>query len=177
MNDQDHNARTPHRAEFTYDIAASPEQVWQAIATAGGISTWMVPTSLDPRVGGEVSFDFGEFSLTGTVTAYEPQTRFAYEEPWPIAERPEKISPEMADWFKSRDVPLEQVYDTLARATPIATEFLVEAQSGGSCVVRIITSAYGAGSDWENEFFEEMVETTRPIWDALAAHFASVEAR
>lgn len=172
MNDEERTARVAHRAELTYGIAAAPEEVWRAIATAGGISSWMVPTTLEPRIGGEVSFDFGAFTLDGTVTAYDPGRRFAYEEPWPIAERAEDVSPEMVEWFSRRRVPLERVYEDLAHATPIATEFVIEARSGGSCVVRIVTSAYGAGADWENEFFAEMVETTRPIWDGLAAYFA-----
>lgn len=166
--------RTQHRAEVVYDIPASPEQVWEAIATARGISSWMAPASLDPRVGGEVSFDFGDSMPPGRVIAYEPETRFGYEEPWPIADRAEDIGPEMTDWFARRGIPLAQVYEDLRQASPIATEFIVEARSGGTCVVRIVTSAYGSGADWENEFFAEMVETTRPIWDALAAHFAPV---
>ncbi len=57
--------RVEHRVEHRYEVAASPEDVWEAIATAGGISSWMVPARLDPRIGGEVSFDLGEFTSTG----------------------------------------------------------------------------------------------------------------
>ena len=77
--------------ERTYEVAATPEQVWDAIATADGISAWMVPTRLDPQIGGEVSFDLGDFSSTGVVTDYTPNHRFAYEEPWPIADQAEDI--------------------------------------------------------------------------------------
>ena len=45
--------RVEHRMERTYEVAATPEQVWDAIATADGISAWMVPTRLDPQIGGE----------------------------------------------------------------------------------------------------------------------------
>ena len=54
--------------------------------------------------------------------------------------------------------------------TPIATEFLVEAASGGSCVIRVVTSAYGSGADWENEFFAEMIEGVIALLDNLATH-------
>jgi uncharacterized protein YndB with AHSA1/START domain len=47
-------------------------KVWDAIATADGISAWMVPTRLDPQIGGEVSFDLGDFRSTGVVTDYTP---------------------------------------------------------------------------------------------------------
>lgn len=166
--------RVEHRAERTYEVAATPEQVWEAIATADGISSWMGPTRLDPRVGGEVAFDLDEVTSTGVVTGYTPHARFAYEEAWPIAERPEDVEPEMAEWLASIGVPLSEVCEGLPLVTPIATEFLVEAESGGSCVIRIVTSAYGSGADWENEFFTEMVASTVPIWDRLAAHLATV---
>ena len=63
--------------ERTYEVAATPDQVWEAIATADGISAWMVPTRLDPQIGGAVSFDLGDFWSHGIVTDYT-QPRFAY---------------------------------------------------------------------------------------------------
>jgi len=163
--------RVEHRMERTYEVAATPEQVWDAIATADGISAWMVPTRLDPQVGGEVSFDLGGFWLSGVVTDYTPNRRFAYEEPWPIADRAEDIPAEMVEWFEAIGVPLSEVYRDLSSATPIATEFLVESASGGSCVIRVVTSAYGSGAEWENEFFAEMIADVIPILDNLATHF------
>jgi len=171
VTNPDHPDRVEHRMERTYEVAATPEQVWQAIATADGISTWMAPTRLDPQIGGEVSFDLGGFWLSGVVTDYTPNRRFAYEEPWPIADRAEDIPAEMVEWFKAMGVPLSEVYRDLSSATPIATEFLVESASGGSCVIRVVTSAYGSGADWENEFFAQMIADVIPIFDNLARHF------
>lgn len=144
--------RVEHRMERTYQVAATPEQVWEAIATADGISAWMVPTRLDPRIGGEVSFDLGGFHSIGVVTDYTPNRRFAYEEPWPR-------EPEMP----TADLDLSSV-------SPIATEFLIESESGGSCVIRVVSSAYGAGAEWENEFFAEMVDGWAAMLDNLATH-------
>lgn len=175
MTNDEESGRVEHRAERVYDVPASPEQVWNAIATAEGISSWMVPTRLDPRVNGEVVLDLGDFTSTGVVTGYTPQLRFAYEEPWPIADRIEDVPPQMIAWFASLGVSLPEVYEGLSQVSPIATEFLIEAVSGGSCVVRIVTSAYGSGADWENEFFTEMAASTIPIWDRLAALFTGVE--
>lgn len=149
MTDSDRPDRVEHRAEFTLEVSATPDQVWEAIATADGISAWMVPTRLDPRSGGEASFDHDGFRSTGVVTDYTPNRRFAYEEPWPMTE-------EMREWVADA-ADHEITDDDLSAVTPIATEFLIEAASGGSCVLRVVSSAYGSGADWENEFFAEMV--------------------
>jgi uncharacterized protein YndB with AHSA1/START domain len=173
----DRTDRFEHRMERTLEVAATPEQVWDAIATAEGISAWMVPTRLDPQIGGEVSFDLGGFMSTGVVTDYTPNHRFAYEEPWPIADQVEDVPTEMVEWFDNIGVPLSEVYRDLSSVTPIATEFLIEAASGGSCVIRVVTSAYGRGADWENEFFTEMVAGWGAILDNLATHLGEAMQR
>lgn len=148
----EHPRRVEHRMERTYEVAATPEQVWDTIATAGGISAWMVPTRLEPRIGGAVSFDVGGFWSHGIVTDYAPPTRFAYAEPWP----------------SQPGMPTAE--HDLSSITPIATEFLVESASGGSCVIRVVSSAYGSGAEWENEFFADMVEGWVAMLDGLATH-------
>jgi len=67
-------------------------------------------------------------------------------------------------------VPLSDVYRDLPSVTPIATEFLIESASGGSCVIRVVSSAYGSGADWENEFFAEMIDGWLAMLDNLATH-------
>ena len=168
MTNPDQPDRVEHRMERTFEVAATPEQVWDAIATADGISAWMVPTRLDPQIGGEVSFDLDGFRSTGVITDYSPNLRFAYEEPWPV---PDPIPASMVEWFNTIGVPLSEVYNDLSSVTPIATEFLIESASGGSCVIRVVTSAYGSGADWENEFFAEMVAGWGEILDKLVTHF------
>jgi uncharacterized protein YndB with AHSA1/START domain len=143
--------RVEYRMERAYTVDATPEQVWDAIATACGISAWMAPTHLDPRVGGEISFDLG-FTSTGIVTNYTPHSRFSYEEPWPAE-----------DGMPTAELDLSAV-------SPIASEFLIEALSGGSCVIRVVWSAYGIGADWEQEFWDEMIEGTIEILDRLPAY-------
>jgi uncharacterized protein YndB with AHSA1/START domain len=169
-NQPDQPNRVEHRMEHTYQVAATPEQVWDAIATADGISAWMVPTRLDPQIGGEVSFDLGDFTSTGVVTDYTPNRRFAYEERWPLADRAEDIPAGMVEWFNSIGVSLSQVFDDLPSITPLATEFLIESASGGSCVIRVVSSSYGGGADWENEFFAEMASGWGEMLDNLAKH-------
>lgn len=104
------------------EVPGTPEQVWDAIATGPGITSWFMPARLEGREGGEIvhGHDAG-FSSTGRVTAWEPPRRFAYEEGEAIGDE----------------------------ANPIATEWLVEARAGGTCVVRLVMSGFGPGDDFE----------------------------
>jgi len=36
-------------------------------------------------------------------------------------------------------------------APPLATEWIVEARSGGTCVVRVVHSLFASGDDWDNQ--------------------------
>jgi uncharacterized protein YndB with AHSA1/START domain len=140
----------PHRLEIEIEVPGSPEQVWHAIATAEGISSWMMPTELDARLGGELTFHMGpDADSRGRVTAFEPTRRVAYEEDWAaLVGRPG------------------------ADVTPLLTEFVVEARSGGTCVVRVVTSAFGTGADWENEFWAEISTGWAPMLDNLRLYLA-----
>jgi len=150
----------PHRLEFSIDVPGTPDQVWHAIATAGGLSAWFLPTDLDERLGGAISTEMGEGqSFPATITGWDPPRRFAYEEP---------------EWM----ILAGQPHDPAA-VTPLATEFLVEARSGGTCVVRVVSSAFGTGADWEDEFFAGMDEGWLAFFGGLRsylAHFAGQHA-
>lgn len=135
----------PLRVQFEVEIAGTPEQVWDAIASADGISSWFLPTDFEPREGGRIVAHMGEDDSPGTVTGWDPPRRLVYEEP---------------DWAGLAG-------HAGADVTPLTNEFLVEARSGGTCVVRVTASAFGTGADWEDEFFEEMGEFYRPFFDLL----------
>ena len=49
----------------------------------------------------------------------------------------------------------------------MVTEFLIEAQSGGTCLLRVVSSAFGTGADWENEFFDDMARYWAPMFENL----------
>lgn len=56
----------------------------------------------------------------------------------------------------------------------MATEFLIEAVCGGSTTLRVVTSAFGTGADWENEFFTNMTNSWLASFDNLrlyVSHF------
>jgi uncharacterized protein YndB with AHSA1/START domain len=106
---------------FEVEVPGTPEQVWEAIATGPGIGAWFVPTEID---GDRMTQDHGPgFETTSQITASEPPRRFAY-----------------ADDFQPAP-------DTEPRR--LAIEFLVEARSGGTCVVRVVQSGFGSGDAWE----------------------------
>jgi uncharacterized protein YndB with AHSA1/START domain len=115
----------PHEFEIREEIelAATPEQVWQAIATGPGIDSWfMGRTEVEPREGGAVQSDLGGFVMTSTITAWEPAKRFAYQG----APNPED-------------------------GTFMAFEYLLEGREGGSTVLRYVHSGF-LGDDWEAEY-------------------------
>lgn len=146
------NLRRPHehpdvpRVALDFELPGTPEQVWDAIATADGISSWFLRTEVEEREGGAIVLYMGEdASSPGTITGWDPPHRFAYEEP------------DWASLFGHADSPV----------TPLATEFLVEAKSGGTCVVRVVSSAFGTGADWEREAFENMEKGWAPFFEHL----------
>jgi uncharacterized protein YndB with AHSA1/START domain len=114
--------------ELEIEVPGTPEQVWEAIATGPGITAWFVPAEVDEREGGVITTYHGPgMEAPGIVTAWDPPRRLVYEEEF---EPPGAV---------------------------LATEFLVEARSGGTCVVRLVSSLFGGGADWEREL-ESMEE-------------------
>ena len=147
----------PYRLEFSVEVPGTPEQVWQAIATAKGMSAWFLPTEIEEREGGSLHISMGpEMGSDGHVTEWDPPRRLVYEEDWAtlMGKEPDELS-------------------------PLTSEFLVEAQSGGTCVVRVTSSGFGIGADWESEFWDDMGANWMPFFDNLRlylAHFPGQEA-
>jgi uncharacterized protein YndB with AHSA1/START domain len=142
----------PLRMDISFELAGSPEQVWDAIATANGISSWFLPTEMEEREGGAFCMYMGDHaSSAGTVTGWDPPHRLVIEEP---------------DWATLTG------HDP-ASVTPMITEFVVEARSGGMCTLRVVTSAFGRGEGWEQEFFTSMETYWRPYFDNLRRYLTS----
>ena len=106
------------------EVPGTPEEVWQAIATGPGVSSWFVPTEFEERSGKPVavSANFGPGMLSrSNVTAWDPPRRFAAQgEGW-------------------------------GGSPPIATEWSVEARASGVCVVRVVHSLFASNDDWDNQ--------------------------
>lgn len=147
----------PYRLEFSVELPGTPEQVWDAIATAKGMSAWFAPTEMEEREGGSLHFTMGpEMGSDGQVTGWEPPRRLVYEEDWAalMGKDPDELS-------------------------PLTSEFIVEAQSGGTCVVRVTSSGFGTGAAWESEFWDHLAPGWMPFFDNLRlylSHFPGQEA-
>src|SRR4051794_3673763 len=147
----------PYRLEFSVEVVGTPEQVWDAVATAKGMGAWFLPTEMEEREGGSLHFTMGpEMGSDGRVTDWDPPRRIAYEEDWAalMGKDPDSLS-------------------------PLTSEFLVEAQSGGTCVVRVTSSGFGIGAAWEPEWWDTLAAGWMPFFDNLRlylAHFPGQEA-
>jgi uncharacterized protein YndB with AHSA1/START domain len=105
------------------EVPGTPEEVWRAIATGQGISSWFVPTQLEEREGGKMLMNFGPgMDATATITKWNPPLEFAAE------------SSHLGE-----------------NAPPVATEWFVEARGGGVCIVRVVHSLFSDSDQWDGE--------------------------
>lgn len=107
------------------EVPGTPEEVWRAISTGPGISAWFTPAVIEERDGTPVAitFDFGPgMESRSEVTAWDPPRSFSKQAP---------------GWFPG--------------SPPMATEWTVEAKSGGVCVVRVVQSLFASTDDWDEQ--------------------------
>ena len=112
--------------ELEVEVPGTPEEVWEAIATGPGIAAWFVPAEVEEHEGGRLSLDIMGRGMeeAAVVTAWNPPRRFAYEEENPFGADP---------------------------SAQLATEWLVEARSGGTCAVRLVNSLFASGGEWDDQ--------------------------
>jgi uncharacterized protein YndB with AHSA1/START domain len=113
-----------HEFELSDEIPldATPEQVWDAIATGPGIDSWFFGRNeVAGHTGGRNSMELLGFTDRSTTTAWEPGKRFAYRG------------------------------DEGPDGTFMAFEFLIEGRDGGSTVLRYVHSGI-LGDGWETEY-------------------------
>ena len=105
-------------------INATPEEVWQAIATGPGLDSWfMGRNEVEPREGGTATMVMGDmFTADSTVVAWDPPRR-----------------------IKTESAPGED-------GSFMAMEYLVEGRGQGSTVVRFVHSGFLPGDNWEEEY-------------------------
>jgi uncharacterized protein YndB with AHSA1/START domain len=105
------------------EVPGTPEEVWAAIATGPGISSWFVPTRSEERQGGQQVCTFGPgMDSPSTITAWQPPRLFVAE-----GEMGGPGSPK------------------------VATEWSVEARAGGVCLVRVVHHLFASTDDWDNQ--------------------------
>lgn len=108
------------------EVPGTPEEVWAAIATGPGISSWFVPCEVEERNGDAGLSHFSpdcSMDSVATITAWEPPHRF-------IADSGDDMGP---------DDPM------------VATEWIVEARTGGTCVVRVVHSWFSSSDAWDDQ--------------------------
>ncbi len=113
-----------HWVQVEVEVPGTPEEVWQAIATGQGISSWFVPTEFEMRDGKPVAvtLNFGPgMESRSAITSWDP---------------PRKFTAQGEGWGGS---------------PPIADEWTVEARAGGTCIVRIVHSLFASTDDWDNQ--------------------------
>ncbi|WBL19254.1 SRPBCC family protein [Citricoccus sp. NR2] len=76
--------------EVSVDLPATPEAVWESVATGPGYRRWFVEAEIDGRVGGALITHHGDFGAShGTIVEWEPHRRYRYlEADWMGEEQP-----------------------------------------------------------------------------------------
>ena len=65
--------------EVEVEVPGTPEQVWEAIATGPGVSSWFVPTEIEGRVGGIMTCHFAPgMDSKATITSWDPPHRLHF---------------------------------------------------------------------------------------------------
>ena len=128
------------------EVPGTAQEVWQAIATGPGISSWFVPTQLEERAKGSIVMNFGPgMESNAEIQTWDPPRRYT-------AENKEGMGP---------------------GSPAMITEWTIEAKSDGTCRVRVVHGWVASTDDWDKHF--EEVEKGWPayfrILESYLAHF------
>ena len=126
--------------ELEVEVPGRAEEVWRAVATGPGISSWYVPHTMEERAGGVATASFGpepEMQVTGRVAVWEPPHRV--------------------------------VFDGGEGVDGLAFEWTVELHGDDTCIVRLVNSGFGVGDDHDAQF-EGMTEGWRLFMFNLRLH-------
>lgn len=107
-------------------VPGTPDEVWQAIATGPGISSWFVPAVFEEQDGKPVAvtLTFGPgMDARSVITAWDPAKK---------------------SWTSESD-------GWMPGAPPTAIEWSVEAREGGVCIIRIVHSLFASTDEWDNQ--------------------------
>ena len=119
------------------EVAGSPQDVWDAIATGPGVSSWFVPTEFEFGADGRpdsLVCHFGEgMDANAVVKDWDPPHRFTAESD-----------------------------DFAPGGPPVATEWTVEPLPEGRCLVSVEHSLLSDSDDWD-----EYLENTESGWPAF----------
>ena len=114
--------------ELDVEVPGSPEEVWRAVATGPGISSWYVPHTVEECAGGAATASFGpgpEMQVPGRVAVWEPPRRVCF--------------------------------DGGEGVDGLVFEWTVEPRGDNRCVVRLVNTGFGQGGEWDAQY-DDMVE-------------------
>ena len=126
--------------ELEVEVAGIPEEVWRAVATGPGISSWYVPHTVEEWAGGAAMASFGpgpEMQIPGRVAVWEPPRRICFD------------GGEGVDGLEF--------------------EWTVEPAGEDRCVVRLVNSGFGEGNEWDAQY-DAMVEGWGLFMSNLGLH-------
>ena len=130
--------------EIEVQVPGTAEEVWRAIATGPGISSWYVPHQVEEREGGAAVASFGpgpEMQIAGRVAVWDPPKRILFDKGEPDGDE----DPGLAfDWR-------------------------VEPHNDGTCTVRLINTGFGTGEMWDGQY-EGMKEGWKLFFFNLKLH-------
>jgi uncharacterized protein YndB with AHSA1/START domain len=114
-----------HPFEITLDLEvdATPEQVWEAIATGPGLNSWFLGDSeIEPQRGGTWKWSFGGFTDESTLSTWDPPTRLV---------------------TSGNEGPYGAKH---------SFDYTVQPREGGGSAIRYVHSGVLGGEDWEAEY-------------------------
>lgn len=121
---KDHTGR--RWVEVELEVPGKADEVWTAIATGPGISSWFVPTEIETGEDGTPVKAISHFGLGNSMDSAADITEWA-----------------PPHYFKATSA------DLGPDAPEIATEWVVEARSGSTCTVRVVHSIVTDSDAWD----------------------------
>jgi uncharacterized protein YndB with AHSA1/START domain len=113
----------PFEVRKEIEVDATPEEVWEAIATGPGLDSWfMGRNEVEPGEGGTWRLTLPAWSSESKITVWDPPKRL------------------VTDSGEGEDGRL------------MVMEFLIEGREGGSTLLRFVHSGFLPDDDWETEY-------------------------
>jgi len=144
------SAAPEKRLDFEVTVPATVEQVWEALSTSKGLSTWLFPNAVvDLRPGGDWIVKFpGGSTGGGTIIAFVPQQKL-------------EIAALAPDQFP-----------TVRRERTHATFDLRAAPDGKSTVVHLAQTGWKSGEEWDKAY-DYLAGGNAELLESLRQRFVS----
>jgi uncharacterized protein YndB with AHSA1/START domain len=138
------------RLDFEVTVPATVEQVWEALSTSKGLSTWLFPNAVvDLRLGGDWIVKFpGGSTGGGTIIAFVPQQKL-------------EIAALAPDQFPA-----------VRRERTHATFELRAAEDGKSTVVHLAQTGWKSGEEWDKAY-DYLAGGNAELLESLRQRFVS----